>query len=65
MNTAILIIMISAGDVNIHHVRVIDKYDYLNYSVCMWTRDALIKTWSKREDVTHLDIRCPNWWSEI
>ena len=64
MKTAILIIMLSTADgTHIHHVKHIDEGAY-SYTHCLWLRDALLKTWRKRTDVTHLDIRCPNIWSE-
>ena len=64
MTSAILIIMISlsTGE-HVHHVKHIDE-GYLSYNSCMWQRDALLKIWRKRSDVDHLDIRCPEWWSE-
>ena len=63
MNTATLIILIALSNGQyIQHVKHITGA--YAYNTCQWKKASMIKRWSLRDDVTHLDIRCLNIWDE-
>ena len=55
---AVLVVMLIANGVYIHHIRVIDNWGYLNQSHCMYKAHKLKQIWTK-PGVEIINIGCP------